>query len=90
MVMSQVPGGELLGMSRQEDADAIQAAREASECCDRIATALEQAIVDAEQLGDVDMLDRLAAAKAAADRASELIRRIGDMIDAEESKRHAL
>jgi hypothetical protein len=48
---------------------------------------LENAIADAEKLDDEDMLRRLAAAKAAADRASELIRRISKMIAAEQSER---
>jgi hypothetical protein len=61
--------------SREIDAD--DAAREARECCDGIAALLERTRERAEQIGDREMLERLAIAAAAAERARELILRLG-------------
>lgn len=70
--------------------DAEDAVREASECCERIATVLDETSNEAEQLGDPELLKRLAAAKAAAGRARELIAKLAGLIETDRSrKRHA-
>jgi hypothetical protein len=71
-------------MCELEQIDAHQALREAQECCARIALVLEETSSEAEQLGDRDMIVRLAAAKAAADRARDLITRLAGILEAEQ------
>ncbi len=72
-------------MGEFEQIDAHEALREAGECCARIAAVLQETSGEAEQLGDRDMIVRLAAAKAAADRAQDLINRLAGILEAEHS-----
>jgi len=57
--------------------------REAGECCERIASVLDQTTGEAERLGDAELIERLVAAKAAADRARELIEKVAELIEAD-------
>ncbi|HEY7006378.1 MAG TPA: hypothetical protein VH392_07820 [Sphingomicrobium sp.] len=72
-------------MREFEQIDAHEALRQAQECCARIAAVLEETSGEAEQLGDRDMIVRLAAAKAAADRAQDLIARLAGILVTEQS-----
>lgn len=72
-------------MCHCEKADVQDALCEVHECCDRIASVLNEFSDDAEQLGDAEMLERFRAARAAADRACELVRRLAVIIEAEQS-----
>jgi hypothetical protein len=74
-------------MYESEKVDAHDALREARECCDRITSVLDETSSEAEQLGDRDMLDRLAAAKLAATRAHELLDKLANVLRAEESSK---
>jgi len=74
-------------MCEVEKVDAHDAVHEARDCCDRIASVLAATIVEAERLDDQDMLDRLAVAKAAADHARELIGRLAEMLETEQSSK---
>jgi hypothetical protein len=67
----------------QREITAQDAVREAAECCDRITSVLLEAMCQAEQLGDGDMLARLTAATAAAQRGNELIGRLAAMLEIE-------
>jgi hypothetical protein len=70
-------------MCEFESVDANDALREARDCCERIASVLDESSSEAEQLGDREMLDRLKAAKAAARRAQELIDKLAGVLDYE-------
>lgn len=72
-------------MREFEGVDADDAVREASECCERIASVLDETTHEAEQLGDAELLKRLTAAKAATDRARELIGKLAGLIEANQS-----
>lgn len=72
-------------MCEFEKVDARDALREARRCCDQLASVLEESASEAEQIGDQDMIERLGAARAAADRARKLIARLAMIIEAEES-----
>ncbi|HVU30281.1 MAG TPA: hypothetical protein VHE36_07775 [Sphingomicrobium sp.] len=54
--------------------------REAQACCDRIAALLSATSDTAEKMGDLKMVADLAAARAAANRAMELIARLGAVL----------
>lgn len=71
-------------MREFERVDAKDAVREASECCERIASAIEETTHEAEQLDDPQLVNRLAAAKAAADRARVLIAKLAGLIEADQ------
>ena len=58
------------------------AVREAGECCERLASVLDQSTEEAEQLGDLQLREHLVAAKAAADRARELIEKVAELVGA--------
>ncbi|HYX46895.1 MAG TPA: hypothetical protein VE820_08760 [Sphingomicrobium sp.] len=72
-------------MSELEKIDARDALREARQCCERLASVLDESAGEAEQFGDLEMMTRLASAKAAADRARMLIARLALIIEAEDS-----
>ena len=72
-------------MCEFEQVDARDALREARQCCEQLASVLDESASEAEQIGDREMIDRLAKAKAAADRAGKLIARLAMIIEAEES-----
>lgn len=67
-------------MRDRELVDPLGAVREAEECCGRIASVLEDAIGEAKRLGDEEMLARLVAAKAAADRGIDLIGKLSRVL----------
>jgi hypothetical protein len=68
-------------MCEFEKLDGNDAVYEARECCDRIATVLQESIGKAEQLGDREMIDRLTAAKAAADRGIALLGKLKEILE---------
>jgi hypothetical protein len=70
-------------MRQTEDIDGADTVVLARECFDRIAVVLEETIGKAELLDAQDMLERLIAAKAAADRGSELIKSLALMLESE-------
>ena len=72
-------------MSEFEKIDARGAIVEIRNCCDRIASALDESAGEAEQLGDREMLDRLIAAKEAAHRACDLVARLEQVLQTEEA-----
>lgn len=72
-------------MCEFEKVDARDALREARQCCEQLASVLEESASEAQQIGDQDMIERLGAATAAADRARKLIARLAMIIEAEES-----
>ena len=74
-----------LRMCEFEQVDAHDALREARQCCEQLASVLEESASEAEQIGDRDLIVRLAAAKAAAERANKLIVRLAMILEAEES-----
>jgi hypothetical protein len=74
-------------MREFERVDAEDAVREASECCERIASVIDETTHEAELLGDPELLKRLAAARAAAGRARELIGKLAGLIEAGQSNR---
>jgi hypothetical protein len=76
---------ETLRMCEFEKVDARDALREARQCCEQLASVLDESASEAEHIGDRDMVARLAAAKEAADRARKLIARLAMIIEAEES-----
>jgi len=65
--------------------DAHDVLREARDCCERISSALDHTHSEAEQIGDQELLERLAAAKAAASRAGELIDKLAALLEREQS-----
>lgn len=66
--------------------DAHDALREARECCERIASALDDTSSEAEEIGDRELLKRLTAAKAAASRAGELIEKLAGLLENEQAR----
>jgi hypothetical protein len=72
-------------MCEFENIDARDALREARRCCEQLASVLDESAGEAEQIGDQDMISRLATAKAAADRAKKLIARLAMIMEAEDS-----
>jgi hypothetical protein len=74
-------------MCSDEVVDAETAVEEAAKCCSRIASVLDDAIAEASELGDRELLERLTTAKAAADRGAELIARLGTLLENEKNGR---
>lgn len=72
-------------MCEFEQVDVRDALREARQCCEQLASVLEESASEAEQIGDRDMVTRLAAASEAAERARKLIARLAMIIEAEKS-----
>ena len=75
----------VIEMMQHQGDDAREALSEALECCHRIISALDVSSGKAEKIGDLDMVGRLVAARAAADRAFELIGRLSAIADASEA-----
>jgi hypothetical protein len=75
---------ETISMYDNNMPDARDALREARDCCERIASVLDHTHGEAEQIGDQELLERLAAAKAAASRAGELIDKLAVLLDREQ------
>ena len=67
--------------------DAHDTLREARECCERIASVLDDTSSEAEQLGDGELLEQLTAARAAAARAGDLIEKLATLLASEQSNR---
>jgi len=66
---------------RADRGDAVSLARA---CFEQIASVLQDSISKAEQMGALDMIERLNAAKAAADRGSELTGKLAAMLQFEQ------
>ena len=68
-------------MSQVNGSEARDAASEARECCERIASAIEHSIRRAEELGDAEMVERLTLAKSRALRAGELVETLRGILE---------
>ena len=68
-------------MCQGESAGASDAVGLAHTCFEQITLALQDAIKKAERLGARDMIERLNAAKAAADRGCELTEKLSAMLE---------
>jgi hypothetical protein len=84
---ASLPARELISMNDDKTLDAHGTLREARECCKRIASVLNDTSSEAEQIGDDELVERLAAAKAAASRAGELIEKLAVLLKCEQSNR---
>ena len=84
---ASLPVREMISMNDDNMLDAHGTLREARECCKRIASVLDDTSSEAEQIGDGELVERLAAARAAASRAGELIERLALLLECEQSNR---
>ena len=65
-------------------------ALKAREYCERLATVLHASVLKAKELGDIEMVDRLTAAKAAADRAIHLLAAVQTILKSDETGQKAV